>query len=58
MVDKDWMKAVHVWCTVFMKRISFEKLVKERYTWRVEREKVRGCKAVDGEFEEEVEVMR
>lgn len=51
LVGKEWMKEVHTWCTVFLGHKSFEKLVKENYRRKVEMEKMRDCKAVDGGFE-------
>lgn len=54
--EEEWMKKAHTWCTVFLGQKNFEKWVKEDYKWKVEMKKMRGCKAVDREFEQEVEV--
>jgi hypothetical protein len=42
---------------VFMKYTPFEKMAKESYKLKLEKRASRGCKAVDGEYEEEVEVV-
>jgi hypothetical protein len=46
------------WWDVFLKYTCFEKVRRESYKWESEKEGLRDCKVVDGEYEEEVEVGR